>query len=170
VKFVVVAVVGAAVGAALVWFGIALGVMNGPPAMFQYTKLLAPISDRMGCKAVATATLSEESDLGSNNKYGGKVRVTAMQGTDTLSLKVDRSAQRLLVLSGADVRIGTIEPEAMTIVRDDEHALVAIQVTSLPRANVIVVRIDRKTGNAVWGKIGDILGVQIGYVHYLECR
>jgi hypothetical protein len=169
VKLGIVAVVSAAAGAALIWYGIALGMMNGPPAMFQYTKL-APISDQMGCKAVATATLNEEFDLGSLNKYGGTLRVIAERGTDTLSLRVDRSAQKLLMLSGAGVRIGTMEPDAMTIIRDDENALVAVQVTPLPSTNVIVVRIDRKTGNAVWAKVGDLLGAQIGYVHYLQCR
>lgn len=159
----------AAGGALLVWWGIAWGAMSGPAVKFHYTKL-GPVSDQMGCKAVALAALNEEVDLGAPpNKYGGDLRVVAERGTDTLSLKVDRSARKLLVLSGAGVRIGAMAPEEMTIVRDDNNALVAIQVIPLS-GNVFVLRLDRQTGNAVWGKVGDLLGVQNGWVQYLECR
>jgi hypothetical protein len=160
---------GAAGGAALVWWGIAWGAMKGPPVMLHYTKL-GPVSDQMGCNSVAIAMLNEEVDLGAPpNKYGGDVRVVGDRGTDTLSLKVDHSARKLLVLSGADVRIGRVEPEEMTIIRDDSNALVAIQTTA-SRADVFVLRINRQTGNAVWGKVGNLLGTQVGWVQYLECR
>ena len=152
----------------MVWWAIALGAINGPPTMLHYTKFAAT-SDQWGCKAVAVAMLSEEVEFAESNKYGGKLRVIAERGTDTLSLKVDRAARTLLILSGAGVRIGVIEPDEMTIVRNDDSALVAIQTIPLS-ANVFVLRLDRQTGNAVWGKVGDLLGVQVGWVQYLECR
>jgi hypothetical protein len=119
---------------------------------------------------VAVATLNEEVDFGSPpNKYGGNLKVAAARGTDTLSLKVDRSARKLLVMSGAGVGIGAIEPEQMTLVRDDSEALVAVQIIPA-NGNVFVLRLDRRTGGTVWGKVGELFGMQNGWVQYLECR
>jgi hypothetical protein len=72
------------------------------------------------------------------------------------------------VLSGVDVRLGSVKPDEMTIIRDDKQVLIATKIT--PSASVIVIRLDRETGNAMWGKVGDVLGVAIGWVQYLECR
>jgi hypothetical protein len=114
--------------------------------------------------------LNEEITLGASDKYTGKLRVLAERGTDTLSLKVESASKKLLVMTGAGVGVGRTEPEEMTIVRDDERALVAIQVTSSAK-DVFIVRLDRETSNAVWGKVGVFLfGGQVGWVHYLECR
>ena len=167
-KFFVLAAV-AGISSVLVWWGIAWGAMNGPAVTFRFTKF-ASKTDQMGCKAVAAAMLNEEVDFGSpSNKYGGNLKVAGARGTDTLSLKVDRSARKLLVISGASVGIGAIEPEEMTLVRDDSNVLVAVQIIPVS-GNVFVLRLNRQTGNAVWGKVGDLIGVQNGWIQYLECR
>jgi hypothetical protein len=83
---------------------------------------------------------------------------------------VDRSARKLLVMTGADIEVGRTDAEEMAIVRDDQQALVAVQITSRD-SDVYIVRLDKKTGNAVWGKVGEFLfGGQVAWAHYLECR
>ena len=82
---------------------------------------------------------------------------------------MDRAARKLLVLTGAGVRFGIMQPDEMTIIRDDKDVLIATLVIGVVD-NVFALRLDKRTGNAVWSKVGDLLGAQVGWVQYLECR
>jgi hypothetical protein len=160
---------GAVVGAGAMWLAIGYGWIGGSiPRTFSYTKLpdIAGFA-QFGCKAVASATLNEEVSLVEPpSKYRGKLKVLAEPGTDTLSMKIEGT--KLLVMTGADVRVARMQPSEMAIIRNDKRALVAVQITDT--ADVYVVHMDWDSGNAIWGKVGEfMLGGAIGWVHYVEC-
>ena len=164
------ALVAAVIGGFVAWIAIsqpwALGV--GPTTVrMPYSEFaVQPHSHQFGCKAVASVHLTE-TGIGGSDRI---VEATASRGTDTLAIRVDSAAKQLHVITGADVRWGRTDSEVMSIIRDDDRAIVAVQVTPA-EANVITLSLDKKTGNAVWGKLGRLMMVGAGgWAHYLECR
>jgi hypothetical protein len=168
---VVKVMVGVVVGATLMWIAQRQSMLDSPEQSFTYSKAMFTARDQMACDAVASTMLFEDVQIGrEKNKLGGVVKASASRGTDKLSLRVNRASKKLELLTRADVGFGRIDPSVMTLIRDDEDALIAVQVASVDD-DVYLVRLDRKTGNAIWAKVGRMmLGGLVGWSHYLECR
>ena len=158
---------GAIVGGLTGWFSFVYGWVDAPiNRKYDYVRV-THYADEFGCKALASATINDPVSLGDPNKYRGFVEASAYRGTDTLSLKI--AGKKLLVMSGASHKIGATNAEEMDIISQDEKTVLAIQI--VPNGSVFAVRLDRKAGTVVWGKVGTFLfGGAMGWVHYLVCH
>lgn len=158
--------IGVVIGASLVWAGHTFGVLPTDRFSSDFSYTVMPLSrDQLGCKAIASTHLYAM-PLGTSD-FTGTVRLIAGRGNDTLVARIDAPRNKLMLITGAEMLVGRTDLESIPIIRNDERTVVAVYTTD---AALYIFRLDKTTGNAVWGKVGGPSGSAAAWAHYMECR
>ena len=158
--------IGVVIGASLVWAGHAFGLLPTDRFSSNFSYTVMPLSrDQLGCKAVASTHLYAM-PLGTSD-FAGTVKIIAGRGNDTLVARIDGPRNQLKLITGADMLGGRTDIESIPIIRNDERTVLAAYTTD---AAIYIFRLDKTTGNALWGKLGGPSGSASAWTHYMECR